>query len=86
MIAGVLYKLELPAVAHLLADVGNGNFTKFHEKMQTTTTSTTSLYGAEPHMNHDLHICGKRHHVKHSCRSDALDRVARDVPYAPHSA
>eukprot|EP00965_Chrysotila_dentata_P240466 6203732-Pleurochrysis_carterae.AAC.2 len=31
-------------------------------------------------------FCGDRYHVKHSCRSDASDRVAGDIPCIPPSA
>eukprot|EP00965_Chrysotila_dentata_P032150 1072402-Pleurochrysis_carterae.AAC.1 len=31
-------------------------------------------------------IRGNGHHVKHSCRSDAFDRVAGDIPHIPPSA
>eukprot|EP00965_Chrysotila_dentata_P202618 6181211-Pleurochrysis_carterae.AAC.3 len=42
--------------------------------------------GAEPHINHGLHIRGSRYHVKHSLLSDASDRVARDIQRIPPSA
>eukprot|EP00965_Chrysotila_dentata_P135646 4484649-Pleurochrysis_carterae.AAC.1 len=41
----------------------------------------------EPHINNGLYHRGKRHHVKHSCQSDASsDRVASDIPHISPSA
>eukprot|EP00965_Chrysotila_dentata_P134718 4456118-Pleurochrysis_carterae.AAC.5 len=45
------------------------------EVEKATTSITTSQYGVEPHINSGVHIRGNRHHVKHSCRSDASDRI-----------
>eukprot|EP00965_Chrysotila_dentata_P018405 612253-Pleurochrysis_carterae.AAC.2 len=42
MIAGVLYKLELPAAAHLLVNVWNGNFAKIHAKMRSPSAYTAT--------------------------------------------
>eukprot|EP00965_Chrysotila_dentata_P241979 6204615-Pleurochrysis_carterae.AAC.6 len=43
--------------------------------------------GLKPHViNHDLHIRGNRHHIKHSCQSDASDRVAGNIPHIAPSA
>eukprot|EP00965_Chrysotila_dentata_P163734 5406080-Pleurochrysis_carterae.AAC.3 len=56
MLGGILFKLELPAAAHLLVDVWNGNFAKFHKKMRSP-----SAYGGfrPPHPRHEmcLHAC-----------------------------
>eukprot|EP00965_Chrysotila_dentata_P212581 6187127-Pleurochrysis_carterae.AAC.1 len=53
---------------------------------KVTTSSIISYYGAKPHMNNGLRNRSNRHHVKHSCRSDASNRVAGDIPHIPPSA
>eukprot|EP00965_Chrysotila_dentata_P230990 6198086-Pleurochrysis_carterae.AAC.2 len=37
--------------------------------------------GAKPHINHGLQHSWQLAPRKHSCRSDATDRVARDIPH-----
>eukprot|EP00965_Chrysotila_dentata_P098465 3254849-Pleurochrysis_carterae.AAC.1 len=53
---------------------------------QSWSPSSASRYGAEPPINHGLHIPGNRQHVKHTCRSDVSDRVAGHIPHIPPSA
>eukprot|EP00965_Chrysotila_dentata_P007175 233282-Pleurochrysis_carterae.AAC.1 len=56
MIAGVWYKLELPAAAHLVVDVWNGTFVKFHAKMRSPMAHGNFK---PPHLRHEmcLHEC-----------------------------
>eukprot|EP00965_Chrysotila_dentata_P261990 6214434-Pleurochrysis_carterae.AAC.1 len=58
-----------------------------HSKPYNSWSPTsTSIYGAEPYIEHGLHYRGNRHHIKHSCRSDTSDRVAGNIPHIPPSA
>eukprot|EP00965_Chrysotila_dentata_P126276 4173203-Pleurochrysis_carterae.AAC.1 len=47
------------------------------------SNASTPRYGAEPYIKDGLHYRGNRHHVKHSCRSDASDRVGGGFPIYP---
>eukprot|EP00965_Chrysotila_dentata_P042225 1400617-Pleurochrysis_carterae.AAC.1 len=72
MIAGVMYKLELPdAAAHLVVDVWNGNFVKFHAK-----TRSPSAYGnfKPPHLRHEMCL--------HACTDTLCYQPARSDPKA----
>eukprot|EP00965_Chrysotila_dentata_P218383 6190552-Pleurochrysis_carterae.AAC.4 len=64
----------------------NKSYKELQRRLLPVLHPSMARNGAEPHINYGLHIRGNRHHVKHSCRSDAFDRVAGDIPHISPSA
>eukprot|EP00965_Chrysotila_dentata_P235505 6200792-Pleurochrysis_carterae.AAC.1 len=60
---------------------------KLYTKLQRRLLAVLHhIMGQSPLQIIVFNVRGNRHHVKHSCRSHASDRVAGDILYIPPSA